>query len=79
MAGVTGAGIQGLTQGLAPQGVEGSTGDPSALGDDALTTEQIAGQRALTEAGVGTPSVVPPPKPDCTSSSLSKLVQMMLC
>jgi hypothetical protein len=71
MAGVTGAGIQGLTQGFAPQGVEGSTGDPSAFFDDALTTEQIAGQRALTEAGVGSPSVVPPPKPDFTSSSMS--------
>jgi hypothetical protein len=71
MAGVTGAGIQGLTQGFAPQGLEGSTGDPSAFFDDALTTEQIAGQRALTEAGVGSPSVVPPPKPDFTSSSMS--------
>jgi hypothetical protein len=71
MAGVTGAGIQGLTQGFAPQGIEGSTGDPSAFFDDALTTEQIAGQRALTEAGVGSPSVVPPPKPDFTSSSMS--------
>jgi hypothetical protein len=73
MAGVTGAGIQGLTQGFAPQGVEGSTGDPSAFFDDALTTEQIAGQRALTEAGVGSPSVVPPPKPDFTSSSMSTI------
>jgi hypothetical protein len=73
MAGVTGAGIQGLTQGFAPQGVEGSTGDPSAFFDDALTTEQIAGQRALTEAGVGSPSVVPPPKPSFTSSSMSTI------
>jgi hypothetical protein len=73
MAGVTGAGIQGLTQGFAPQGLEGSTGDPSAFFDDALTTEQIAGQRALTEAGVGSPSVVPPPKPDFTSSSMSTI------